>query len=241
MAKKYRSRLARKEKQRMLRQSVLLFGLTGILVTAGLIWGIPAIVRMAGFMGELNASNLPIENNDTLAPLPPQLVIPYEATPSASIDIQGYTEAQAQVTLYNNDTNISETLADDTGAFIFEDIRLDADANQFTVAAKDQAGNTSELSRVSNVVFDNQAPTVEINEPSDGSEFFGTQEQTIEIKGSLDETAQVFVNDQLSFPDTENNFSQRYRLQPGENTITVRAIDSAGNEGSAEIKVNFSE
>lgn len=241
MARKYRSRLAKKESQRMIRQSMMLFVLTGAFVAGILIWGIPAVIRMAGFIGELRASNDPILSNDTIPPYAPQLAIPYEATSSSQIDIKGYAEAGTSVKLFNNEKEISATEVNQDSEFLFEDIALESGDNELYVVSIDDAKNESDPSRTAIVSYDNQPPVLEVTEPSEGESFYSFSEQTITVSGTINETADIFVNNRISFANSQGEFNQKVRLEPGENQIIVRAIDPAGNETSETVIVSYSE
>lgn len=240
MARKYRSRLAKKESQRMMKQSMMLFVLTGLCVAALVIWGIPALIRMAGFLGEIKSSGDPINATDTIAPYPPQLNVPYEATHSSRINIVGYGETDATIKLFLNDEEISSTLANDASEFMFEDIQLSSGSNQLYVIAEDAANNSSEPSTTINIVYDSAAPEVSIEDPSEGDSFFTTAEQSITVKGTVSEDAQIYVNGRIAFANSDGEYSQQVRLEPGENLITVKAVDPAGNETEESVTVNFS-
>lgn len=239
MAKQFRSRLQRKESKRMMRQGILLFGLTIGLVAVLIIWGIPAMVRLAGLWGEVRSTNQEISSNDTIPPITPRIVIPYEATASAQINISGVTEPGATVALTNSGDEVGQTLADNSGSFTFSDVSLQQGENAFTAVATDGAGNKSSVSSVALVTYDTVPPELEVTGPSDGSEYFGDREQTVTITGSTDPGSQVWVNDNFAFVNSQGEFSHRFSLSEGENTITIRAIDEAGNEAEEELTLRF--
>lgn len=239
--RQYRSRLARKESKRMMRQSIILFVVTSMIIIGGVFWGIPAIIRMAGVMGEIRSSSEPIQNVEDIPPFSPQLSIPYEATNSAIINISGFGPADTQVTLYNNGDTLGETSANEEGEFVFSQVNLLQGENQFTAIARNRSNQQSDPSRSHTVYFDNRAPEIELEEPEDGQEFFGIAQQNINVRGQLNKSAQVYVNDRLVRLSTDNQFSQEIRLNPGGNQIKVKAIDRAGNETEIQIEVEFSE
>lgn len=241
MSRRYRSRLARKESKRIFRQSLLLFLVTGIIVLAGIVWGIPTIIRLAGVMGEIRSSNEPIEGSQNIPPYPPQLAIPYEATSSATISIVGYAQANSTVSLYNNGDTVSQVETSEEGEFVFEEVHLQTGENNFTATSKNSTNLESEPSRIHIVYHDNQAPVITITQPSQGAQFFGLDQQTIKVSGELDKPAQVFINDRFTIVSSDNKFSQDVRLESGTNKIKIKAIDRAGNEREEEIEVSFSE
>lgn len=242
MSRQYRSRLARKENKRMMRQSLMLFVITGLIIVGGLIWGIPAIIRMAGFFGELRASDsAPTTDDNSLPPYAPRLAIPYEATPSASIAVRGYAPANSRVVLYNNGSTIAETSTNDEGDFAFLQVELSKGNNQLTAIAMNNNNQQSEPSQPHQVFFDDSPPEITVENPADSATFFGITQQMIQIQGNLDKAGQVYINDRFTNVNQDNAFSQSFRLNSGENIITIKAIDQAGNQSQKEIKVFYSE
>lgn len=234
-----RSRLARKESKRMMRQSVLL-----IIVTIGILWavvryGVPALVQFAGFLGEVRSSSQPIEQNDTIAPFVPQLSVTYEATPSAQIDLSGFAESGATIMLFNNGNKVDEKTVDGQGNFVFDGVRLRDGSNKFTARALDGAGNESGLSQEYEIVYDEVPPELSIDSPTQGEEFFGSQERVIEVSGTSEPEARVYVNERFAFVGSDGNYRASINLEEGENVLVVRAVDAAGNESIEQVTVNF--
>jgi len=240
MARKYRSRLAKKESQRIMKQSLLLFVITGFFVVAIVIWGIPAIIRMASFLGELGSSNDPITSGDTIPPYTPQLSIPYEATSSSKIDIKGYGEADSTVKLFNGAEEITSVQVSDSSEFTFESIQLSPGSNEFSVISVDTSRNESTPSEVITVLFDNQAPIITLDKPADGDSFYTEVERMVTFSGTVDEDSQIYVAERITFANSDGEFNQKVRLEPGENTIEVRAVDLAGNVTTETVTLNYS-
>lgn len=240
MATQYRSRLARKESRRLMRQAVLMLVIAVVIVVAGAFWGIPAMVRLAGVLGEINSANEPVEVNQVVAPYAPRLVVPYEATSSSSIAISGFAPAETSVTLSNNGESVATTTTNQQGEFTFSQVLLSRGENQLVAIAA--ANNVqSPPSPVYSIVFDNTPPQITIDSPTDGSALYGITSQNITIRGQVDKPSQVYINDRFTVLSADLVFSQQFRLNNGENTIVVRAVDSAGNISQNEIKVSFSE
>ena len=235
------SRLVRKESKRMMRQSMVMIVLTIGLLGLLLIWGIPAMVRVAGLLGDVKSSSKPIAGNDTIAPFAPQISIEFEATSSANIDISGFAEAGANVVLLNNGNKVTEQVVGDGGDFTFRNVALNKGENQFTTQAVDFSGNESNLSKVYAVVFDNTKPELEIITPEDGEEFFGSEEKALTVTGTTEKGVTVYVTGRLSFVNNDGKFSQTVSLQEGDNQIDVRAVDRAGNETIASVSVKFKD
>lgn len=226
----------------MVRQSLLFIVLTIALVIALAVWGVPALVKVAGFLGEIHNSSQPIEEDkDTLAPFAPQIAINYEATASARIDVAGYGEAKATVILLNNGNKVAEVLVNEDGEFKIDGIKLDEGLNEFVAQAVDAAGNESPLSRERRVVFDDQAPRITMDSPDISQENIRSDEKLFGVRGSSEIGAKVYINDRLARTGSDGKFEMQVPLNEGENEIKVRAVDTAGNDAEVSFKVSYYE
>lgn len=81
-------------------------------------------------------------------------------------------------------------------------------------------------------VVDTIAPQITIIEPVDG---LVTSAAEVNISGSVDEPATITINGQ--FVDLAESFDLAVMLSEGDNTITVAAVDSSGNESTESIDV----
>lgn len=239
MAARRKSRLTRKEESRSIRRAVF-YGCLTVALAFGLIFlGIPALIKMAIFLGSLRSSSLPIETKDTLPPSSPRLQPLPEATNSAQISIHGSAEPGSTVKIFLTGMPEKETIADNDGAFSHTNLVLTLGKNEIYAIAVDKAGNEGQQSERLTIFYDKTAPELEILEPSDGAEFFGEQ-NNIEIKGKTEAEAIIFINDHLIVVDKEGNFHYPLNLGEGDNQIKVIATDKAGNQAEQEIKVNYS-
>ena len=218
------------EDRRNMRKAVLFglgtVGLIGILA----LLGVPILVRMAIFLGDLKASGRPVDKSDIIPPAPPQIRITYEATNSAQIDIFGYSEPGATVYLTDNGESVGNVVTTENGSFSFSDTALTLGDNAFTAIAVDQTGNKSQTSEEQTVYFSNKAPelTVEVGTPADGK---------VEIKGSTNGTRLV-VNDRLVILSAGGKFQTLISVPSGENTLVFAATDRAGNQTKKEVKIS---
>lgn len=223
----------------MIRQSLLLIVLSVLIVVGLLIWGIPALVEYAGFLGEVKSSTQNVGQQDTLAPYPPQLNIAAEATSSANLDIVGYAEADASITLFDNGQEVTSVVANEDGEFTFKAVELNQGENKFAALATDAAGNDSDRSPEKSVWFDNSPPDLSLVDLTDGKQLVALPNDTLSIQGETEPGAVVYVNGRLTQSDSEGVFDQQVRLNDGENTLTFKAVDKAGNTNEMEIKVNY--
>jgi hypothetical protein len=229
------SRLARKEQKKAVRQTfIFLFGAV-ILLVLFIFVIIPGVIRLTlAILGPGGA----VAPTDDIPPQVPALAAPVPATFSAQIDIKGYTEAGSTVTLLLNGSQHQETTSADDGSFTLP-VSLGEGENQISAFAKDAAGNESAESKAYTVVFDSEAPKLDIIEPQEGQQIELRKNQITSITGVTEKNAKVYINGRMTLADSEGAFKSSYQLQEGENKIMIEAVDQAGNKTSKELTVNF--
>jgi len=111
-----KTRLQRKREKESLKEAVkyllLIFGLLFVMVR----FGLPALIRMAGFIGNIRSSKEPVEQEESLPIAAPRLYPLLEATNSASLDIEGVTDSGNTVQLFLQGISIKETVATGSGS-----------------------------------------------------------------------------------------------------------------------------
>lgn len=232
------SRLQSIEDKKNRKQAALFIVLSiGFLVLLVLI-GLPFFEKAIIWLGDRNETGAQGEKNDLIPPIAPKLISNYEATSSGKVTIRGYSEAGSKVVLFENNNKVAEIISDGNGAFEFSDIDMMDGENIFYALAYDFAGNKSSNSAETKILYDNQAPELEIFSPSDGDNFYD-DEREIVVSGKTDIDANVRVNGYVVIVDTEGNFVKKIRLSKGENEIEVKAYDKALNEKQEKITVKY--
>jgi len=234
-----RSRLARTEKKKLRKQTFFFGLLTLVLIVVLIYFGIPALIRMAIFIGDLRGSNQQVEQIKGIPPSAPQLAPLVSATQSGSINIGGFAQAETTVVLYRDGSQVEETLTDDEGEFEFKFVKLYEGENEFWAIAENENDEESQPSTKQTVIYDTKTPALSLDKPNDGQEFSGDSEKTIAVEGSTDPEATVYVNDRYYSVNSNGGFSARLNLSDGDNKIVVKAVDDAGNEIVKEIRVKF--
>lgn len=228
------SRLAKRESKRLLTQTIL-FGLGAVLVIILFLFVIlPGLIRLITGGADLNLG----QPADTIPPQRPILTAPAEATNSAQIKLSGFTEPVAEVTLLVNGSKSDTAVADSEGQFEFM-VSLSEGENDISVYASDEAGNESDESRRYQVVYDGSAPSIQLEGLIDGQDVVGKDKQQLSISGKTEPRAEVYINDRLTLANSEGGFSSSFQLQEGENVITLRAIDQAGNQSELSLAITF--
>ncbi len=195
-------------------------------------WGIPFFVNVLAGDGSPRIS----QEKDVIPPQVPILSALPEATNSASLQIEGYTEPGAALDFLINDKISITDKANSDGSFS-KIATLDTGSNRVQVRAADEAGNIN-ISEVKLVIFDNKPLDLTITSPKDGTELFGKNNQVVDIQGETSKPeSQVIINSSFVIVGKDGSFVHRLQLQNGSNEIKVVASDKAGN--SAETKLTL--
>lgn len=233
------SRLASVEEKRNFRNAIFFVVLT-VAVGAGLFFiGIPILGRFVGFVSGIGHGNTPIAVNDKTPPAPPRFNSFPEFTNQKTVDINGSSEPGAKVKLTFNGEEM-ETVVDKDGQFSFTDLVLSDGTNDFSATAQDSAGNVSLESKSFTITYDAKPPDLTIDNPQDGSQFFGSKERQVSIQGTTESGAQVTVNDRIVVVDDSGKYQYTTSLNDGENKFTVKSTDKAGNSTEKELTLSFS-
>jgi hypothetical protein len=235
---KYRSRLAKTEEKKNYRRAFIYLTATILILGLFFIFGIPSIARFAAFLTNIRETSDPVQKNDLTAPITPRVDPLPEYTNQDMIDIKGYTEPGASVIIHHNNAD-DEVLADKTGVFIF-DLALNKGGNSISLIAKDSSGNESVQTENITITVDKEPPDLTIDNPNDGTEYFGTKQRQIVIEGTTEEGAMVTINDRFVVVDSEGKFTYLTTLNEGDNNFTIKSSDKAGNESEITIILKYS-
>lgn len=231
-----RSRISRKQQQKIVRQTALIIAITISLLATFIFFIIPQFIRLAD--GFLNGSGSLIEEQDQVPPQTPVLAAPVAATNSASLPITGFGEAGSKVVLVVNGERLEDANINDRGEFKFT-VPLTEGENELAVFGIDEAENESVQTREYRVLLDTQAPQIELESPRDGDNIELRKNQITTIKGTTESKAKVFINDRLVYAKSDGSFSMSFKLEEGENKLKFRVEDRSGNVSEKEIAVNF--
>jgi len=230
------SRLVKKEKNKIQKQTFayLFFGIAILLLFIFLI--VPNLIRL--FFAIIDKDS-PFVESDTVPPQVPVLSsTPVEATFSATLDLVGFAEADSTVVFLLNGGKSAEVKVDGEGSFTHE-LALAEGQNELSIFGVDEVGNESLKTRTYQIVYDNEAPFLELEEPKDGSVIELKKNRTLAIKGMTEPEARLLINDRLVMADLEGNFSSNYYLAEGKNELKFVITDKAGNRTERTIEVEF--
>lgn len=158
------------------------------------------------------------------------------ATNSSTITVSGTVLNFNLLEFYLNDEKIKDSSLIGSDTFSEDVEGLKEGRNEIYILAKMKDSNEKKKSKTYTVLYKSEKPKLDVHEPQDGSK---TTKEEIMIKGSTDKETYVKVNDLPIVVDAQGNFDTSFRLKDGENKITIRAQDMAGNIESKTLTVTY--
>ncbi len=237
MAEFKRSRLEKQAEEQATKSTVMLGLLSVGVVVMVLMFGLPLLIKLSVFLGEIKSRTNGELKEKVLPPLPPRLTIPYEATNSAQIAIMGLAEVGSTVELLKNDVAIGTTQVSDSGDFSFVGVELEPGVNGFLARARTDQGGSSEMSQLLEVVFDNQSPEVEMINPSEAT--LTVDYADFDVVGKTEKGVSILINGNIAVVGDDGKFKLKIQLVPGKNEVEVVARDLAGNEMRKKVEIKY--
>lgn len=201
-------------------------------------WGLPAIVGSLSIFNNLKKTEKISSPTDDAAIAPPVLNIPFEATNSAIIRINGYSEANSKVQIYVNDNLATTTNTDSSGNFNIEDLPLELGTNYIYGKTVNENNKTSLGSKKISLIYSDEKPLLEVSEPSDNKEIHGGDKKTL-VSGKANPENSLTINGSGVILNGDGTFSREISLNDGENTITIVSSDQIGNNTQVTKKVTY--
>lgn len=215
--------------------------LLGLLVVALLVsivlFGTPLLIKFSVFLGDRQDQPANGNRDDVLPPLSPRIFVPFEATNSAALSVNGTAEIGTLIELVKDDVLLDTISTDEDGDFVFENILLEEGSNVFSAVAVSPEGKRSELSKEVEVVFDDASPPLEMTNPVE--EELTVDYADFDIRGRTEVGASVLVNSRVAMVDGDGNFKLKMQLEPGKNEVEVKAKDLAGNETIKKVVIIY--
>lgn len=200
--------------------------------------GIPAFVQVilfvSGFRKDKTVSNVSLSEN---ALLPPSLDPISEATNTGTISLSGFGEKDASVVVYVNDVETKKVQTDNDGKFFILNLPIKEGDNSIT-AKNVKDDKESSFSAALSVSYLNKPPKLDIDSPHDGDKFSSEQKQ-VRVSGTTDPDNRITLNGRTVVVNTQGQFSFNFPLTGGDNEISIKAFDSAGNSVEKKVKVIY--
>ena len=144
-----------------------------------------------------------------------------------SITVEGTVTFDAIVNIYVNDQKVASVETENRGFAV--EVELPQATNTI-MATAELNGRETEPTSLITVVKDKVLPTLTVTEPEDNARI---NVEVVHVIGNVTDDIgmrELLVNNMPVEIDEEGNFHKRILVNEGENVITVRAIDLAGNE-----------
>ena len=149
------------------------------------------------------------------------------------ITVEGIVGADGIVNVYVNGVKANRVQTENRRFSTEVDLAEDETTIMLTA---EMDGKETEPSTPVRVIKDKIAPTLEVTKPMDGEKL---NVEVVHVIGNTadDHFDKLLINDKAVAIDQDGNFDERLIMNSGENTITVKASDIAGNETVVERKV----
>lgn len=158
------------------------------------------------------------------------------ATNSGTILFSGTALNFDSLEIYLNNEKLDEIDISDT--FSGEVKGLEKGENTIYFIAKSSETKETKETDPYEVLYKNEKPKLDIQEPSDNSR---TNKEDVKVAGQTDKETSIRINGQPIITDSEGKFSTMVRLKDGENKIQIVAEDIVGNQEQKELKVTYSK
>lgn len=241
MAYRYHSRRSVKRIARRSRRNFLItLIIIAVLAYSTVTWVLPSFINSVGFVKNVikPSQRTLSQSSENTALAPPVLNIPYEATNTAQIDIKGFGTPNSKIKLFIDDDPKQTINVSSDGSFDFEKVLLNLGTNNIYGKTINERGGESLPSKEVKLIYINEKPSLDINEPEDGKKIQGGDKK-VKVSGKTDPGVQVFVSGNQVIVDRDGNFSIDLSLDEGDNTISIKAVDAASNSIEIQRRVNY--
>lgn len=235
----YTPRSVRHEKNRT--RNRIIFAIISILVLGylSLTWGLPALVGGLTYITHFNSKPVVKDTSDEDVAIPPPVLnIPYEATNTATLAINGYTTPDSKVEIYLDDDLKTTTDVKSDGSFQTEGLALLIGTNN--IYGKTVIGNKKSLaSKNIKLYYDSEKPKLTVSSPTDNQEIKGGDKK-IRVVGNTDPQNSVTINGSTVIVNGAGDFATDVNINEGDNILTITGTNKFGNSFSVERKVKYS-
>ena len=219
-----------KENKKYLILGFLYLALAAVTIFLIFKFGVAATVKISELIqgsSSESSSNL----SDVIIPSPQLSSIP-QATNSAELNIWGFAPANFDIDLFLNDSHLKSTTANSEGKFDTS-IVLSLGINKIFATTKNKEGVSSSPSPTWTIFYSDTPPVLEITEPTSDTVILKTKETV--IKGKIEKTSKLTINDRLVIVDSEGVFNYAVVLQKGENKFQLVCTDPAQHKSVREL------
>lgn len=240
--RKYRStytpRSVRHERNKVRNRIIIAIVAVIVLGYLFLTWGLPVLIGGLTYITHFNSKPVTkVASDEDVAIPPPVLNIPFEATNSAALSINGYTTPDTKVEIYFDDELKTTVDVKSDGSFSTPEIPLALGTNN--INGKTMMGDKKSLfSKTIKLYYDSEKPKLDVSSPTDNQEIKGGDKK-VRVAGNTDPQNSVSVNGSTVIVNGAGDFASDVNINEGDNTITIVATNRFGNSTSVERKVKY--
>ena len=230
------SRFSRFEERKQQRLLILAMCGTVAIIAFILLFGVKILIGFSVFVDRLHGTSKATQPTQSLI-LPPTLDPLPEATNSAKLTITGKGNPSLTLILYINEVETKKLTLPQDGAIA---LSVTGKNGSNTIRAKlmDDKGNISALSNTVEVMIKNSKPHLEVSSPQDNESISGDP-KSVHVTGRTEEENRVTINDRIVLVKNDGSFDYTFSLHDGQNTLTIAATDSAGNQSTVERHITY--
>ena len=184
--------------------------------------------KLGSLFGLISVHRNDPAERDKITPVPPIFSLIPKATNKKKLTLNGISEPGSSVFLFMNGSKKSSIITSNDGLFTFTDLELTEGKNTIFARATDKNDNESDDSEKAIVVLDTKKPEIKIDSPVNG-ETVRNLNKRIEVKGKLNEKANVMINGRVAIVQSDFTFGILLGVEEGNVSIKVVATDEAGN------------
>lgn len=184
--------------------------------------------KLGSLFGLISVHRNDPAEKDKITPVPPIFSLIPKATNKKKLTLNGISEPGSKVDLFINGPKKATIIANNDGLFTFPDMELIEGKNTIFAKATDKNENESDDSEKSIVILDTKRPEIKIESPANG-ETVRNLNKRIEVRGKLNEKANVIINGRVAIVQSDLTFEVLLGVEEGNVQIKVVATDEAGN------------
>lgn len=240
MAQIISSRLRRFEEKRLRTRLLLVLLGTLALISFLAVFGFRLLIGFFVLLDQLRGTGKTTTTTTKVQSLaiPPYLDPLPLATSSGKLLITGRGQAKSELVLFVNNSEKKRIDIGDDGTFSISSLTFPEGEYLFQAKTADQNGNLTDFSNSVHTSIKRRPPALEINKPDDGATIKGDS-NILTVEGKTEDDVDIRINDRYVVVRPDNTFSYPLPINEGENTITIKAIDRAGNSTQVVRKVTY--
>lgn len=231
------SRYSRIEEKKERRRLVLAIGGILAVIVFVVLFGMKLLVGFSVLVDTIRG-NSPVTTQSNVLILPPALDPLPIATFSSTLKVTGTGQQGLMLVVYVNDQEFKKVSLTKNASFSAQLTDLKDGLNTISAKLVDEKGNMSDLSNILTTTIKKSLPILEISTPDNNATVNG-ESNLVTVSGKSEDNTTVTVNGRVVVVKNDFTFSYQYPLSDGDNKLTIKAMDQAGNTTTIERSVKY--